>query len=194
MATTIAFPGDAVTNGATTIQATVFNAVAADYTPLSWSGAQNVMNQVPYKVPDFPRSAQEDPTWAFYIRKDLASASAPNRNLIGVKVTDSRQSINAYSGAQGASIQVPISCKVLSVYNWASHTVTLSDGTAVKLIRPYVVTVPVYVDPETGNLLDAGGTYNATMEALGYLFLQVAANVPTRAPLYAAVSGIYPLG
>lgn len=193
MATTIAFPSDAVTNGATEIQATVFNAVAADYSQISWNAAQNIMRQVPYKVPEFPRTTNEDPTWSFIIRKDLASSSAPSRNLIGVHVVDASQNMNVFSGALGSQISVPIRAKVVSIYNWVRHTITLTDGTAITAIRPYSVSIPIFVDPETGNMLDADETYNAVIESLGFLFLQVAANSPTRAPLYATVSGLYPL-
>lgn len=193
MATTIAFPADPVTNGATEIQATVFNAVAADYSQISWAAAQNIMRQVPYKVPEFPRTNTEDPTWAFAVRKDLASSSAPSRNLIGVQVVDATQNMNVFSGALGSQISVPIRAKIVSVYNWVRHTITLTDGTAVTAIRPYGVSVPVFVDPETGNLLDEDETYNALMEGTGFLFKQVAANSPTREPFYAVISGLYPL-
>lgn len=193
MATTITFPADAVNNGATEIQATVFALVAADYAPLSWGQAQNVMRAIPYKVPNFPKTATEDPNWMFFVRKDLASASAPSRNLIGISVVDSRQALNAFSGALGTQISIPLNCKVIMVYNWVVHIVTLSDGTSVQVVRPYVAGVPILVDPETGNLLDDADTYNALLETIGFMFTQVAASSPSRARLYALVSGINPL-
>jgi hypothetical protein len=194
MTTTISFPSDPVTNGATEIQTTNFALVAADYSLISWGSAQQYINGKGQRIQYFPKTGVEDPNWTFYIRKDMSGSNASLRNLIGVHVVKENSQINAFSGALAKQVAIPIQTQRIEVYNWHPATITLTDGTVVTRIMCAFASYYVVVDPESGGLLFGDGSHRVLTEAIGFMLTPVAANKPVNTPALNALSGINPLG
>lgn len=192
MATSIAYPADPITQGATAIQATTFDPVSADYTQISWSAAQNLMRGKGQKVRDFPTGA-ENPAWTFFARNDLAGATATLRNLLGVHVSSVVSNSNVYSTSVGQQIVVPITEFHVKAVNWHCYQLTLTDGTKITRVVPMTTEIAIPVDPETSQLMYNDGTWRSLYEALGCLLQQAAASNPTIVPAINAIAGVNPL-
>jgi hypothetical protein len=133
-----------------------------------------------------------DPSWSFFLRKDLASDAAA-RNLIGVHVVSSTASTQSYSSALGRTITIPVVAHRVEVFNWNPARLTLTDGT---IITRWVVEAAFYnflVDPESGTLLSGDSSHRALYEAVNFLLTPVAANKPSNTGAVALVSGISPV-
>jgi hypothetical protein len=195
MTTTVSFPSDPVVNGATEIQATVFNAVAADYSPANYSAVQLFVGRngsLDY-LPNF-KNGIAAPEWQFFLRKDVTGASATYRNLIGVKTISRVRGITGFSSVVGKNISVNITQFRVEVYNWFATLATLTDTTIMPIWSTAMCTYTVVVDPESGGLLYGDGSHRSLTEAMGFLLTQVAANKPTNGPAINAISGTSPLG
>lgn len=197
MTTTLSYPADAVTNGASVIQAKTFINISADYQQITWGNAQAnaaKIGKLGAKLMSFPRSPVEDSSWVFFMRKDMANSAASNRNMIGLHVTNDTAGINAFSGALGTQIAVPFSFVRVEVFNWHPQTMTLTDGTAATRFLLTTASICLAVDPESGGFLYGDGSFINMTETLGFIFTPVAANYPTLTPALNAATGVNPLG
>lgn len=195
MTTTIAYPADPVTAGATEIQSTTFVAVSADYSALDWAGAQLLVSRKVGQFFDFfPKTQVVDPNWRFYVRKDMTGASAGQRNLIGVRTISKTKGIASFSGAQGVNIVVPVTQHRVEVYNWHLAVLTMTDSTTVPVVQCTFASYTIIEDPESGAFLYGDGAHRSLEEASGFIITRVAANKPTNGPALNALTGLYPLG
>jgi hypothetical protein len=195
MTTTIAKPADPVTNGASEIQTTNFALVAADYTQVLYPAVRFFLtksgNGKPDLMPSF-NNGNIDPSWMFFLRKDLAGDVAA-RNLIGVHIVSTTGQATSYSSALGRQVVMPVVSHRAEVYNWNPARLTLTDGT---IITRWVVDIASYtfvVDPESGAFLSGDGSHRSLYEAVNFLLTPVAANKPSNAPALALVTGISPV-
>jgi len=192
MATAITYPADPVTQGATVIQASVFDIVSADYTLITWASAMNIAKSKTSALDGMP-SGNENPTWMFLTRSDLSGATATLRNLLGIQTTVRSKSHNVYSSAKGAMITVPVQKYTVWAHNWHPATLTLTDLTSIPEWVVASARMQILVDPETGQLIYATETHRGLYEAIGLLLNQNAATVPTLEPLINAISGVRPV-
>lgn len=194
MTTTISHPSDPITNGASEIQGTVFAIVSADYTNIDPASArQYVQRKSLQKFAYFPTGKDIDPSWKFYIRKDMTGSSAGQRNLIGIRVVTQTVGIEAFSNDVGRMINVPVTVHRVESYNWVVALLTLTSTVIVPVWVLYHASYSLIEDPESGALLYGDGSHRSLMEAMGFLLTQVAANKPTNAPALNAVTGISPV-
>jgi hypothetical protein len=193
MTTTVTYPADPVTNGASEIQATVFAVVAADYTPLSWNAAQRYVQERKSDFVSFPKGAKEDTAWQFYIRKDMSGTTAGQRNMLGVRVTSRTSGATGFSVTTGNVIRFNVQRYTIEVLNWFCAILTLTDTTTLPVWEHAAIAYPCIVDPESGAILAGVGAYRSILEAMGFALTQVAANSPSNAPAMNALSGIFPL-
>lgn len=193
MTSSIAYPADPVTQGATLIQSTTFANVAADYQKIDWATAYRYMTGKGYPVRDFPKSKEPDPNWVFYIRKDLSGGSATDRNLIGIRVSQLSIKTTVFSVAAGGNLVVPLNEWNVQVINWAPYRTTLTTGEIYTRFVPYSASVVLPSDPETGNLLYDTTTYRLLEEAVGMILLRSAAAAPTLDPVTNLIGGGDPI-
>lgn len=183
-----------VANGATTLQSTVFNTLLTDYARADANTVATFKaNRVGIRgLPDMKGGAIPM-NWTFMLRKDMVGAQAAFRNLIGIKTVKLAASVSGYSIAIGRAISVPIEIVRVEVYNWYPQKVTLTDGTALVVWTVANVGFDAVIDPENGDVMLLSGSHEHVYEALGLLFNQVAATVPTFVPFYTAMSGLSPV-
>jgi len=192
----VTFPSDPVTNGATEIQATVFNVVAADYSRAE-AGAVVLFTRARASLRGLPQIVKGvmPIEWMFFMRKDMSGTSAGLRNLIGIRTTQYVQQQSGFSSALGKQIVVPATITRIDVYNWYAQRITMTDSTVLHYWTTASGGLEIVANPETGELeVLAGGNHRPVYEALGFLFTQVAAGNPTLTPSYQLASGLSPLG
>jgi len=196
MTTAVTYPADPVTNGASEIQTTNFALVNADYMSVPFSAVRLFMTRSGVAKLDMLPNMQNgnvDPTWAFFLRKDLVGTDATSRNLIGVHVVTTTTPATSFSVSLGRAFSLPIVAHRVEVYNWSPARLTLTDGT---VLTRWTVSFAAYnfvVDPESGSLLYGDGASRALYEAVNFVLTPVAANKPVATPALALVTGISPV-
>jgi hypothetical protein len=195
MATTIAYPADPVVKGATEIQSTTFANDAADYSEVTWSRAKSIVSGFPSNARFFPKGTNEDPNWSFYIRNDMAGASANKRSVFGVKrlMTNSRS--NQFDPSNGQII-VPHVDVDITIHAWTPYQVTLDSGVSYTRIAHFSASIELTIDPTNGDVLVDSNVAVARHldEVVGFLILRAAATAPVLTPALNIVAGVDPLG
>lgn len=190
--TTATLPGLPTGLGATVIQANAISLQTGDYTDLSWDEAQKRVRTLGKQFfLDFP-SGVKDPNWRFYTRKDMASASASQSTIIGIRtrvVSVTQKALNTTTMVTGS---FPASRTLVEVFAWHYCEVTLTNGSKYGDVILSKASVTVLQDPETSALLSPTNGYQAVYEAVDMLLKPVAASAPLWDPTYAIISGVNP--
>lgn len=194
------FPSDPVSNGATAIQATIFNVVSADYIKIDASGLAAFIrdNKGVKGLPALTGNGTIPLEWQFFRRKDMAAGLAKLRNIVGVKtVVDVQTSALTFSPNLGKNIAVPTQIYRIAAHNWHPIQMELDNEANIVYWMHDSAEFSLLIDPETGTVVESstpGELTNPLYEALGFLFAQTAANYPAVTPSLNAMSGFSPIG
>lgn len=191
MTTTISYPADAVTKGATEIQATTFALVAADYVRVDLSAVQQfIANNGSLESLPNPQNkgANGLPAWQFFRRKDMSGANSAFANLIGLKTVISGRNVAAWDVTNTRGAAVPVQVRRIEGYNWYPILMTLDSGVVAPIWTVDYDSYTVVLDP-MGTVLYGDGSHRVGTELRGFMLTYAAASQPTNERALAAMFG-----
>lgn len=189
---TLTLPSLATANGASTIQTSNFDIVAADYRETSYQSVTQFARNTEGGLPGVPKTY--DATFVTWLmRSDMPAAQSHQANIIGFKVTQSKIGRTVFSTDSQKYVNIVLQATRVEVHNWFPTQLALSGGLILTQFVEGGFWITAIRDPESGAITFHSDHSKIVYESLAMCFSQVAANYPAADRIYKVVAGLMPI-